>query len=62
MFGRIGTMEIVVILAIALIVVGPGKLPELGKSMGKALAEFRKFSSEIKEEISLEDKDPKQDS
>ncbi len=33
MFGRIGTMEIVVILAIALIVVGPGKLPELGKSL-----------------------------
>ena len=62
MFGRIGTMEIVVIVAIALIVVGPSKLPELGKSLGKALSEFRKFSSEIKEEISLEDKDPKQGS
>jgi sec-independent protein translocase protein TatA len=62
MFGRIGTMEVVVILAIALIVVGPGKLPELGKSLGKAFSEFKKFSSEIKEDLSLDDDDPKQDS
>ena len=62
MFGRIGTLEVVVILVIALIVVGPNKLPELGKSLGKALSEFRKFSNEIKEDLSLEDKDPKQGS
>ncbi len=62
MFGRIGTLEIVVILVIALVVVGPDKLPELGKSLGKALSEFKKFSTEIKEDLSLEDKDPKQGS
>lgn len=62
MFGRIGTMEIVVILAIALIVVGPSNLPEMGKSIGKAFSEFKRFSNEIKEDLSLEDKDPKQDS
>ena len=63
MFGRIGTMEVVVVLAIALIVVGPAKLPELGKSLGKAFSEFKRFSSEIKEDLSLDDKeDPKQDS
>lgn len=60
MFGRIGTLEIVVILVIALVVVGPDKLPELGKSIGKAFSEFKRFSTEIKEDLSLEDKDPKQ--
>mgnify|MGYP001126736244 CR=1 FL=1 len=62
MFGKIGTLEIVVILVIALVVVGPDKLPELGKSMGKALSEFKKFSSGIKEDLTIEDEDPKQDS
>lgn len=57
MFGKIGTGELILILAIALIVVGPGKLPELGKSLGKSINEFKKFSNEIKEDISLEDKE-----
>ena len=38
--GRIGTTELILILAIALIVVGPSKLPELGKSLGKTIKEF----------------------
>ncbi|QUH20072.1 twin-arginine translocase TatA/TatE family subunit [Alkaliphilus sp. B6464] len=59
MFGKIGTGELVLILAIALIVVGPGKLPELGKALGKSISEFKKFSNEIKEDISLEDKKAK---
>lgn len=59
MFGKIGTGELILILAIALIVVGPGKLPELGKSLGKSINEFKKFSNEIKEDISLEDKEKK---
>ncbi|MBU5677184.1 twin-arginine translocase TatA/TatE family subunit [Alkaliphilus sp. MSJ-5] len=59
MFGKIGTGELILILAIALIVVGPGKLPELGKTLGKSISEFKKFSNEIKEEISLEDKKTK---
>lgn len=56
MFGKIGTGELILILAIALIVVGPGKLPDLGKALGKSISEFKKFSNEIKEDISLEDK------
>jgi len=59
MFGRLGTGELMLILGIALVVVGPGKLPELGKSLGRSISEFKKFSKEIKEDISLEDKEVK---
>ena len=54
--GRIGTGELILILIIALIIVGPSKLPELGKVMGKTLNEFKKFSKDIKEDLSLDDK------
>ncbi len=53
--GKIGTGELILILAIALIVVGPSKLPELGKAVGKTLNEFKKFSKDIKEDLSLEE-------
>ncbi|WP_408626276.1 twin-arginine translocase TatA/TatE family subunit [Alkaliphilus oremlandii] len=56
MFGKLGTSELVLILGIALIIFGPGKLPELGKSLGKAISEFKSFSKEVKEDISLDDK------
>jgi len=59
MFGRLGTGELILILGIALVVVGPGKLPELGKSLGKSISEFKKFSKEVKEDISLENKESK---
>lgn len=55
MFGRLGTSELVLILGIALVIFGPAKLPELGKSLGKSISEFKKFSKEIKEDISIED-------
>lgn len=55
MFGKLGTSELMLILGIALVVVGPGKLPELGKSLGKSISEFKKFSKEVKEDISIED-------
>ncbi len=48
MFG-IGMTEMLLILAIALIVVGPKKLPELAKSMGRAFGEFKRATSELKE-------------
>lgn len=54
MFGSIGFPEMMIILMIALLVFGPKKLPEVGKSLGKALREFRKTSDEIKEKIEEE--------
>jgi len=59
MFGSIGMPELVIILVIALIVFGPRKLPELGRSLGKSIGEFRKASNELKstleEEIRVEE-------
>jgi sec-independent protein translocase protein TatA len=46
--GSLGMQEIIIIFIIALIVFGPRKLPELGKTIGKGLAEFKKASSELK--------------
>ncbi|HTY61576.1 MAG TPA: twin-arginine translocase TatA/TatE family subunit [Acidobacteriota bacterium] len=47
--GSLGMQEIIVIFIIALIVFGPRKLPELGKTIGKGLAEFKKASNELKQ-------------
>ncbi|BAS28990.1 Sec-independent protein translocase subunit TatA/TatB [Limnochorda pilosa] len=44
---NLGPMELVVILILALIVFGPGKLPEVGKALGKGLNEFRRASSQL---------------
>jgi sec-independent protein translocase protein TatA len=54
MFGNIGFPELIVIFAIALLIFGPKKLPEVGRSIGRALREFRKTSDEIKEKIEEE--------
>jgi sec-independent protein translocase protein TatA len=56
MFG-IGPWELILILGIALVIFGPGKLPEVGKSLGKGLKEFKKASEGFKEEIA-DKKDP----
>lgn len=53
MFG-IGMPEMILILAIALIVLGPKKLPDLAKSLGRALREFKKATSELKESITVD--------
>jgi sec-independent protein translocase protein TatA len=45
MFGGIGPMEIILVLAIALIVLGPKKLPEAGRAVGKGLREFKESLS-----------------
>src|SRR5512147_1247447 len=60
MFGSIGMPELIIILVIALIIFGPRKLPELGKSLGRSLNEFKKASNELRstleEEIRVEER------
>jgi TatA/E family protein of Tat protein translocase len=61
MFG-IGMPELILILGLALIVLGPKKLPELAKALGKGLAEFRRATDELKDEfrkMEHETEDPK---
>lgn len=59
MFGRIGAGELILILAIALVIFGPSKLPQIGKSMGQAIREFRKGTSQVQKELnSLVDDEP----
>jgi len=57
LFGKIGIWEILLILIVALIIFGPAKLPELGKSIGNGLREFKKATRELKDTISLDDND-----
>ena len=58
MFGKLGTGELILILGIALVIFGPGKLPEVGKAFGKAIGEFKSHANKISEdiEINLDDK------
>lgn len=54
MFG-IGMPELLLLLAIALIVIGPKKLPDLAKSLGRAMREFKKATNEFKETIHIDE-------
>ena len=52
MFG-IGMPEVLIILAVALIVIGPKKLPDLAKSLGRAIGEFKKATREFKQSVEI---------
>jgi sec-independent protein translocase protein TatA len=54
MFGSIGTEELILIFIVALLVFGPKRLPEIGRTVGKALREFKRTSEEIKGRIESE--------
>ena len=51
---NIGPGELIIVLIIALLVVGPGKLPDVGAALGKSIREFRKAATDVKESTSLE--------
>ena len=58
MFG-IGVPELILILIIGLVVFGPGKLPEVGRAVGKSIREFKKATSAVTEEINAEPEKPR---
>jgi len=51
---NIGPLELILVLAIALLVIGPGKLPGVGKSIGESIREFRKATTEVQEATKLD--------
>lgn len=53
--GKIGMWEMLLVLAVALIIFGPAKLPELGRSIGRGIREFRQASKDIGQSIAMDD-------
>ena len=53
MLGKIGMMEILIILMVALIVFGPTKLPELGRSIGKGINELRQAGKDLRKSVDI---------
>ncbi len=60
-FGRIGMWELLLILAIALIIFGPKKLPEMGKALGETLQQFKSATKKLREDLEDDEsaEDPK---
>lgn len=56
---NLGFPELIMLLVIALVVFGPRKLPEMGRTIGKSLREFRRASAEIRNELRFEDEPPR---
>lgn len=57
--GRLGPGELILILIIALVIFGPAKLPEIGKSLGKALNEFKSQANKVTEDFKVDSDDKK---
>ncbi|MHB1418696.1 MAG: Sec-independent protein translocase subunit TatA/TatB [Bacillota bacterium] len=55
---NIGTPELILVLVLALIIFGPGKLPDLGRTIGKAVNEFRKATGEIQKSLEVPKEKP----
>lgn len=53
--GRIGFQELLIVFGLALLIFGPSKLPEIGKSLGKGIREFKSATKEVKDSVSLDD-------
>jgi len=51
---NIGPFELLLVLILALLVLGPGKLPEVGSALGRTIREFRKASTDVQESLSVE--------
>ncbi|HYG62931.1 MAG TPA: twin-arginine translocase TatA/TatE family subunit [Thermoanaerobaculia bacterium] len=54
MFGPLGVPELIFILVLALLIFGPKRLPEIGRTLGKGMSEFRKASNDLKRTINTE--------
>jgi TatA/E family protein of Tat protein translocase len=55
---NIGPFELLLVLVLVLLIIGPGKLPEVGTAIGKSLREFRKASTDVQESLSVEPAKP----
>ena len=51
---NIGPFELLLVLILALLILGPGKLPEVGNALGKTIREFRKASTDVEEAVRIE--------
>jgi sec-independent protein translocase protein TatA len=58
--GRPGVWEIVLVVVVALIIFGPAKLPELGRSIGKGIREFKQATKDLGRSIALDDEQEEQ--
>lgn len=59
--GRLGTGELIIILIIALVVFGPSKLPEIGRSLGESIREFKNQANKISEDDTVEKEEDNKD-
>lgn len=51
---NVGPLELIIILVIALLILGPGKLPEVGASLGKSIREFRKAATDVQDAVKVD--------